>query len=194
MRRIAAHDSPTDTPAGCQVIFREATESDNGNIGCDGRNRDLLVVIENQLVVDFVGEDDEIVAAGEFGDGFEHATRADGAGRVVRIDQDNATSARADFLMDVDEVRLPAVIFVQGVSVEFDPELAEYGRIKRVVGAGSEEIVAGIEQGCQTDVHGFADAVGDENIVDRGDALARGFSANRFEGGRNSLRGGIAVL
>ena len=83
-----------------------------------------VVVVEDQLVVNLVGENDQIVAARQFRNCFQHAARAHGAGRIVGIDQHNAARARTDLLVHVDQVRLPAVVFVQGVGVELDAEFA----------------------------------------------------------------------
>ena len=82
---------------------------------------------------------------------------------------------------------MPAVFFVQVVSVQSDFELRENRRIERIVGARGQ-------QRGQADVHRFADAGGDEDILNVGDALAGSLAANRFERRFNAGGRRVAVL
>ena len=123
------------------------------------------IVVDNQLVVNFIGKDDQVMSAGEFGDLLQHRARADRAGRVVGIDQHNAARPRRDLFPDVVEIGLPAVFFVQVIGVQSDFELRQNRGIERIVGAGSKQVVARIEQRGQADVDRLADARGDENIL-----------------------------
>ena len=74
--------------------------------------------VENQFVVDFVGEDDQVVAARQFGDLLQHLPGAKRASGIVRIDEHDAASARRDLALDVGQFRLPAVLFIQVVRVQ----------------------------------------------------------------------------
>src|SRR4029077_9616162 len=78
--------------------------------------------------------------------------------------------------------------------VQLDAQFGEYRRIERVVGAGSEEIVARIQQGGQADVDGFANAEGDEHAPHAGDALALGLATDRIERFFDAGRRRVAVL
>jgi hypothetical protein len=54
---VAADDAPSDAPAGCQIILGQPAESDARNIRRNASERYMFfAVIENQLVVNFVGE------------------------------------------------------------------------------------------------------------------------------------------
>ncbi len=121
------------------------------------------------------------MAAREFGNLLEHLSGAHRAGRVVGIDQHDAARPRRDLFLDVFEMGLPAIFFVQVISVESNIELRQNRGIERVVGAGREQIVARIEQGGQADVDCLADARGDEDILNAGDPLASRLAANGFE-------------
>ena len=46
----------------------------------------MFGVVVEDLVVDLVGEHDQVPLAGQFDDAVEHLARVDGAGRVVRVD------------------------------------------------------------------------------------------------------------
>ena len=152
------------------------------------------VVVENQLVVDFVGEDDQVVAAREFGDLLQHLPRAERSCRIVGIDQHDAAGTRRDLAFDVGQFGLPAVVFIQVVSVEPDAQLAQHRRIQRIVRAGRQNVLAGIEQRRQAEIDRLAHPGGDENIPHGGDALARGLAANGFERLGDAGRRRVSVL
>ena len=154
----------------------------------------MRVVVDYQLVVNFIGKDHQIVAAREFGDLFQHRAGTDRASRIVGIDQHDATGARRDLVLDVVEIGLPAVFFVQVVSIQSDVQLRQHRGIERIVGARGQQVFAGIEQRGQADVHRLADARGDEYILNVGDPLAGGFAANRFERLRYARRTRISIL
>ena len=149
---------------------------------------------ENQLVVDFVGEDDQVVTARQFGDLLEHLPRAQRACGIVGVDQHDAASARRELAFDVGEFGLPGVVFVEIVGVERDAQLAQNGRVERVVGTWSENVFAGIHQSADAEIDGFAYAGCDEDVAHGGDAFARGFASNRLERFWNAGRWRVAVL
>ena len=102
--------------------------------------------------------------------------------------------ARGELAFDVGEFGLPGVFFVQIVGVERNAELAQNGRVERIVGLGSENVFAGIDQRGDAEVDCLAYAGGYEDVPHRRDALARGLAANRFERLRNAGRWRVAVL
>ena len=65
----------------------------------------MFGVVVEDLVVDLVGEHDEVPLAGQFDDAVEHLARVDRAGRVVRVDDDHGLGPRADLGLQVVEVR-----------------------------------------------------------------------------------------
>ena len=145
-RGVAGDDAPSDAPSGDKIIFRHAAEGDAGHVGRDRGEGDVRRVFQNQLVVDFVGEDDKVVAACEFGDLLEHLARAQRARRIIRIDQYDGAGAWRELAFDVGEFGLPGVVFVEIVSIDCDPQLAQDGRVERVVGLRRENVFAGIHQ------------------------------------------------
>ena len=83
-----------------------------------------------------------------------------------------------ELALDIGQFGLPGVVFIQIVSVERDAQLAQNGRVKRVVGLRRENVFAGIHQRTDAKIDGLTHAGGDENILHSGDAFARGFAAN----------------
>ena len=107
----------------------------------------FLRLVEYQLVVNLVGEDDQIVAPRQFGQLLQHAAGADRARGIIGIDQNDGAGARIDLVLDVDQVGLPAVVFVQVVGRDRNAELAQHRGVQRVIRAGSQNVFAGIDQG-----------------------------------------------
>ena len=89
---------------------------------------------EGQLVVDLVGKDDETVAARELDDLKQSLARVKSAGRIIRINDDDATRLRRDLGCEFVDVGLPAVILVEIVGRERRFELGEHGGVKRIFG------------------------------------------------------------
>src|SRR6266404_296454 len=74
---FAAGNAPSNAPSGGEVIFGESAESNDWHIGRDRGHGDVGVVIDNQLVVNLVGKDDQVVLAREFRNLLEHFPRTD---------------------------------------------------------------------------------------------------------------------
>ena len=72
------------------------------------------VVVED-LVVDLVGEDDEVVLAGDLDHLQQELAAVDGAGRVVGVDQHQAAGTRGNAGADVIEIRVPVSPFVAAI-------------------------------------------------------------------------------
>src|ERR1017187_6491360 len=119
----------------------------------------MRIVVDYKFVVNLIGKNDQ----------------------VVGIDQHNPTRSRRDLFLDVVKIGLPAVFFFQVISVESDFDLRKNGGVERIVGTRHEQVVAGIKQRGQADVHRFADARGDEDILNIADPLAGRLAANGVE-------------
>src|SRR5699024_2941611 len=72
-------------------------------------------LLEEDLLVDLIGEDHQIVAAGDVHQGFDHLFAVDGAGGVVRVDDHQGVGIGGDLGLDVLQVRHPRVGFVAQV-------------------------------------------------------------------------------
>src|ERR1700730_16279023 len=154
----------------------------------------LFRLIQNQLVVNLIGKDDQVVASRQLRQLFQHSARADCAGRIIGIDQNDGASAPVDLMLNVDQIRLPAVVFVQVVRSDRNAKFAQHRRIQGIIRTGSQNVLAGIDQGSKRYVYGFAGARSHERILDRGNAFACRLAANRLQRFRNAGRRGIAIL
>ena len=178
-RGVAAGYAPTNAPARREIILGKSSEGNAGNIGRNAGEGDVLfAVVENQLVVNFVGKDNEIVFAGQLGNFFQLSSRVECSRRIIGVDEHDAARPRCDLFADVVEIRLPRVVFIQIVKIERDLDLGQHGGIERIVRARREDIFAGIEQCREAKIDGFAYALCNEHTLHAGDFLARGFVAD----------------
>ena len=80
-RRFAAGDAPSDAPSGGEVVLGKSAESNDRDVGCDRGHGHVRVVIgfpiNNQLVINLIGKDDQIVLARQFRNLLEHLACAD---------------------------------------------------------------------------------------------------------------------
>src|ERR1039458_8787044 len=196
---FAAGNAPSNAPSRSEVILRQSAERNDRQIGRDRGHGNmgivvLVLAVDNQLVVNFIRKDNQIMLAGEFGDLFQHRARTYRAGRVVGIDQHNPARPRRDLFLDVVEIGLPAVFFVQVIIIQSDSELRQNRGIERIIGAGRKQVIARIEQRGQAEVDRLADARSDEDILNVSDPFAGRLAANRFERLRDSRRTRISII
>src|SRR5579862_1956282 len=154
----------------------------------------MTIVIDDQLVVNFVGENYQVMLTSEFRNLLQHLARADRSRGIVGIDQNDPTRPRRDLSLDVVEVGLPAVLFFQVISVQSNLDLRQNRGVERIIRARRQQVVAGIEQRAQTDVHRLADTRSDKDILNGRDTLARRLAANRFQSLRDAGRWRVSVL
>src|SRR6202167_6465712 len=98
------------------------------------------------------------MTAGEISNLRQHFARSNRSGWIIGIDQHNSACPWRDFFLEVVKIGLPSVFFVQVIGVESNFDLRQNCGIERIVGAGSEQVVARIEQPSQADVYRLADA------------------------------------
>ena len=61
----------------------------------------MLASIKDQLVVNLVGDNEQVVLTRNFGKVLKHFSRAQCASWIVRVDQNNGFGARVDSLLNV---------------------------------------------------------------------------------------------
>ena len=149
---------------------------------------------EGELVVDLVGKDDETVAAREFDDLQQSFARVESAGRIIRIDDDDAARLRRDLGCEFVDVRLPAIVFVEIVGRERRFELGEHGGVKRIFRAGREHGFVWVQQRCETHVDALADTAGDERSLNIANPFALGFAQDCLYRFVDAERGRVSVL
>lgn len=106
----------------------------------------MLGVVVEDLVVDLVGEQQQLVLAGECDQPGEDLRRVHRAGRVVRVDDEKRLGLLGDLGLDVVDVRVPVVRLVAQVVDGRTAGQGRHRRPQRVVGRGNEDFVAVVEQ------------------------------------------------
>ena len=112
---VAGQDHPADAVAGDHVRFRQAGEGHAEQVRGHRGDGDVLQAVHDEAIVDFVGEDDELVFARDVDDLLEHFLWVKCAGGVVRVDDDNRLGVAGDLGADVVDVRIPFGLFVAQV-------------------------------------------------------------------------------
>lgn len=122
-------------------------------------------VVED-AVVNLVGEDDKAVLLRHPDDPFEDISRVDRAGRVVRIDHDDAPGPRGNLRFHVLEIGIPVRLLVAYVVNRLSSRKVHRSRPKRVVRGGNEHLVAVVEEGLHGHHDHLAHAVAHVDVLD----------------------------
>src|SRR5581483_6567827 len=109
---IATDDAPSQAPSGCEEVLGHAAEGDHRHIGRNRSHRNTFVTIEHELVVNLIGENDEIMLPRQLGNLLKHGSRTHCSGGIIGIDEHDPACARSDFALDIVKFRLPSVFFV----------------------------------------------------------------------------------
>ena len=146
-------------------------------------------VAQQQTVVDFVAEDEQLVLTSHFHQFLQQLRAVDDAGGVVGVDDEDGAGALGDEALDLLGVGLPVVLLV--AAVEHRGGLCQVGGVgpQGVAGGRDQNLVAGVEQGGQAHGSQFADAVADVDIIrsEAGDALALFISPDGLTGGGHTF-------
>jgi len=147
--------------------FREAAETQAGQVAGQRRDRlENLVVVED-AVVDLVAQQQQAMPGRDRDDTLKQLARVVRAGRVVRVDQDDRARARRHQRFDL--VRVGEEVVARIAAVIDRPAIVEDGRRRpqRVIRRRHQHFVARVEQGAQADVDQLTDAVADEHALRR---------------------------
>ena len=154
--KVARQNHPADTVARDHVALRKAGEGHARQVRGKRRDGGVLDAVHAQTIIDLVREDHELVTAGDINDFLEHLARIDGAGGVVRVNDDDGLSAARNLGLHVGDVRHPLGLLVADIVNRIAAGKRGTGGPQRIVGAGDEDLVAVIKQG----VHGQLDELG----------------------------------
>ena len=106
---------PSRQPVIAQAL-REAVEDDRAlHHVRHARDRDVLA-LEDAAAVDLVGHDDDVVLAGDVGDGRDVLARQHAAGRVVRRVEDDQLGLGRDERAQLVDVESEVVLLAQRVA------------------------------------------------------------------------------
>ena len=156
---------PAGPEPGQAVGLGQAAEGEDHEVG--SQRGDVLVdrAVVEDLVVDLVGQDQQVVLPGQVEEAFEDGARVDGAGRVVRVDDHQGAGAVGDLGGDVLEVGCPAGFLVAAVVHGAAAAEADGAGPERVVRARDQDLVAVVEEGLERHHDQLGHAVADEHVV-----------------------------
>ena len=139
-RAIQHH--PALTEAGDAVSFRQSVEGHRQQIRRQSGNRVMLGFVVEDLVVDLIGENNQVVLAGDLHDLLQQLFGVDRAGGVVGVDDHDPAGARRDFGADIVKIRKPVRGFVTQIVHRFTTGKRHRRRPQRVVRSGNQHLIA----------------------------------------------------
>ena len=148
----------------------------------------------DDLVVDFVGANDQLMLARDFDDALEQVVRIKRTGRVVRIDHDDGARIGRNLGANIVKIGQPAAALVTDVMHRRAARERYGGGPQRIVGRRHQHFVAIVEQ----PLHGHHDqlggAIAEVDVVqfDAGDMFLLRVMHDRLARGEHPFRIGIA--
>ncbi|CAG7022845.1 hypothetical protein PICSAR15_04119 [Mycobacterium avium subsp. paratuberculosis] len=187
---------PAGPVAGHPVRLRQAVEGQAQHVRRQRRHVDVLGVVVEDLVVDLVGQQQQLVLARQIDHLAQDFAAVHRAGRVVRVDHHQRLGALGDLGFQIGDVGLPALRLV--AQVVHGGAAGQRGRRRpqRVVRRRDQHLVAVVEQRLQRHRDQFGHAVAQVDIVDVEagepvDQLVAG--DHRPARGQDALRVGVAL-
>jgi hypothetical protein len=150
-------------------------------------------VVEDDLLVDLVGEDHQIVPAGYVDQAADRGVRVDRAGRVVRVDDHEPVGVLGDLGLDVGQVRVPAVVLVAEIVHRGAAGQGHGAGPQRIVRGRDQDLVAVVDEGLEHHGDQLRDPVADEDVADPGLGQAARLVVLGYRGPRRIEPAGIAV-
>ena len=158
--------SQPDAVSGHPVRLGQAVEGQGQHVGRHRRQRDVLGVVVEDLVVDLVGEQQQLVLARQIGHLLEDFAAVHRAGRVVRVDDDDRLGAVGDLGLQIGDVGRPALGLVAQVVHRGSAGQRRRRRPQRIVRRRDQHLVAVVEQRLQRHGDQFGDTVAQIDVVD----------------------------
>src|ERR1700734_4191129 len=93
----AGNEQPPGAEPGHPVGLGQAVEGQADQVGGEGGGAVVDRVVVEDLVVDLVGEYQQVVAAGQVEDAVQQVPGVDGPGGVVRVDDHDSAGPAGDF-------------------------------------------------------------------------------------------------
>ena len=154
-----------DPPSGDAEGFGEAGDGD-GALGhsWEGSGADVAEAVVEEVLVDLVGDDEEVVLDGKGGDGFEFLAGEDFAAGIGRGINDEAAGAGRDGGAEAGNVERPVRRFERDGD-GLDAESAQGVEVIAVKRLEEDDLVAGIEEGEAGGVEGSGGSGGDEDFA-----------------------------
>ena len=147
------------------MAFRQTGESYTRKIGRKRGDGDVLVTIHAKAVVNLVGENHELVAAGNLDNLLQNLARVDGARGVVGIDDDDGFGTLGNLSLHICNVGAPLGLLVAHIMHRHATGERGARGPKRIVGAGNEDLVTVVEQRIHGELDEFGDAIAGVDVL-----------------------------
>ncbi len=169
----ARHHHPAGTVAAGAIVLRQPVEGDAQHVVGQRRDAGVRLAVVQRLVVDLVGEDDQLVLPRDLHDLLQHLHGIQRARRIVRVDDDDGPRARRHLAADVGDVGQPAGLLVADVVHGRAARQPDDGRVQRIVRRRDQHLVARVEQRVHAEGDQLGRAVAQVDVVHRhvGDLL-----------------------
>ena len=123
--------------------------------------------VESEVSVHFVCQNRQIVPIGEVDQRAADRRRIHGAGRIVRIDDDEHPRAIADEAAQRFEIRQPVACGVSAVVARDRADLGQHRRVERIRRQRDEHFIPLVDQRVQRQIDGLRRAGRDQHAVRR---------------------------
>ena len=158
----------TEAPAGHGVALGEAVDGDGDvvELRAEGSHGDVLLTIIDEVLVNFIRDDEDVLFQRDLADGEQLLLGVDGTRGVVRGGEDDHLGARGHGCLELLSGNLPAVF---GFRLhEYGGAAADlyHGGVAHPVGGGDDDLVPGVEDGAQGLVDGGLGTGGHADLVD----------------------------
>ena len=160
----------------------------------EGQGADIGLAVVAEFAVDFVGDEEEVMAADDVAQGLQLGAAVDIAGRVVGVaDQDAPGAGRDDLLEFFDRRKGEAVLDAGGHAADLQSGGHGEAQVVGVAGLDHDELVTRVEAGQEGQQQGFGAAAGHHDLVG-GDADAEAGVIARQGLTQGQKTGGMAVF
>ena len=191
---VARKHHPANAIARDHVRLGKAAKGDTGQIGGERGNRDVLVAVHAQAVVDLIGKDHQLMPACNLDDALEHLARIDRTRGVVGVDDDEGFGRARDLGLHILQVGIPIRLFIAQIMYGMTASKGCARRPERIVGAGDQNLVAIVEQRVHRKLNELGHAVARVDMLhlNIGQALDLRILHDRLARGEQAARIGIA--
>ena len=143
----------------------KAAKGDAGQVGSERGNRDVLVAVHAQAVVDLIGKNHELVPARDLNDALEYLARIDRTRGVVGVDDDEGLGRARDLGLHILQVGIPIRLLITQIVNGMTAGKGCARRPERIVGAGDQNLVAIVEQRVHRKLNEFGHAVARVDVL-----------------------------
>ena len=191
---VARKHHPANTIARDHVRLGKAAKGNAGQVGSERGNRDVLVAVHAQAVVDLIGKDHQLMPACNLDDALEHLARIDRTRGVVGVDDDEGFGRARNLGLHILQVGIPIRLLITQIMYGMTASKGCARRPERIVGAGDQNLVAIVEQRVHRKLNELGHAVARVDMLhlNVGQAFDLRILHDRLARGEQATRVGIA--